>query len=66
MPESALRTKPLVWAPRARDSIAQLFRVVLIGVAPKERRRSRVEKQSSKRVFLESPSPLCPLRLSMF
>ena len=32
--------------------------------APKERRRRRAEKRSSKRVFLESPFLLCPLRVS--
>ena len=32
--------------------------------APKERRRRRAEKRSSKRVFLESPFLLCPLKVS--
>ena len=35
------------------------------GGAPKERRRRRAEKRSSKRVFLESPFPLCPLKVFM-
>ena len=30
--------------------------------APKERRRRHAEKRLSKRVFLESPFPLCPLK----
>ena len=32
------------------------------GGAPKERRRRRVEKRLSKRVFLESPFLLCCLK----
>ena len=31
--------------------------------APKERRRGRAEKRLSKRVFLESPFLLCPLKV---
>ena len=31
--------------------------------APKERRRRRAEKRLSKRVFLESPFLLCPLKV---
>ena len=31
--------------------------------APKERRRRRAEKRFSKRVFLESPFLLCPLKV---
>ena len=34
-----------------------------IGGAPEERRRRRVEKRSSKRVFLGSPFLLCPLKV---
>ena len=37
----------------------------LDGGAPKERRRRRAEKWLSKRVFLESPFPLCPLKVFM-
>ena len=33
------------------------------GGAPKERRRRRAEKRLSKRVFLESPFFLCPLKV---
>ena len=33
------------------------------GGAPKERRRRRAEKRLSKRVFLESPFLLCPLKV---
>ena len=31
--------------------------------APRERRRRRAEKRLSKRVFLESPFLLCPLKV---
>ena len=37
--------------------------VIISGGAPKERRRSHVERRSSKRVFLESPFLLFPLKL---
>ena len=33
------------------------------GGAPKERQRGRAEKRLSKRVFLESPLLLCPLKV---
>ena len=35
----------------------------IFGDAPKERRRRRAEKQLSKRVFLDSPFLLCPLKV---
>ena len=40
-----------------------VFDVYLNGSAPKERRRGRAEKRLSKRVFLESPFLLCPLKV---
>ena len=39
------------------------FLSLLFGDAPKERRRGRAEKRLSKRVFLESPFLLCPLKV---
>ena len=37
--------------------------LIMLGGAPKERRRRRAEKPLSKRVFLESPFLLCPLKV---
>ena len=38
-------------------------RALWVGGALKERRRRRAEKRLSKRVFLESPFLLCPLKV---
>ena len=37
--------------------------LIIYGSAPKERRRRRAQKRLSKRVFLESPFLLCPLKV---
>ena len=43
-------------------SHAGCHKTSISGGAPEERRRRRAEKRLSKRVFLESPFPLCPLK----
>ena len=40
--------------------------VTMNGGAPKERRRRRAEKRSSKRVFSENPFLLCSLKIEVF
>ena len=46
-----------------RDGYPPLNSTLLFRSTPKERRRRRAEKRLSKRVFLESPFLLCPLKV---
>ena len=50
-------------APKKSNLGLRMSLTFFCGGTPKERRRRRAEKRSSKRVFLESPFLLCPLKV---
>ena len=62
-------SNPCYFATAVVFSIRTVFLPLFLGPqiqgAPKERRRGRAEKRLSKRVFLESPLLLCPLRFAL-